>query len=141
MGWSRHGRAWERGRSLPRLSNSTHWPASPGYRHLRFIKKPMEASYRDLFRHSNTQGRIAFWMFSWRVVALSQNYTVRLLDASAWTGMAVGGLAMVVAGGPAASLSSGVWGVLQTLTLASSVGSVAAMVGLCATAPNKGNDE
>ena len=68
-----------------------------------------------------------------RVVALSQNYTVRLLDASAWTGMAVGGLAMAVAGGPAAllpGLSSGTWGVLQALTLASSAGSVAAMMSL-----------
>ena len=82
-----------------------------------------------------------------RVVALSQNVTVRLLDATAWSGMAVGATsAMVVAGGPAAAWGQapGLLGVLQTLTLASSVGSVAGMVFLCAATrmtQNKTNGE
>lgn len=81
-----------------------------------------------------------------RVDRLSRNFLVRVLDASAWSGMAVAAVAMAGGGGPAAlGLAPGTLGVLQGLTLGSSAGSVAAMACVSATKkkkkPNDNNDK
>ena len=56
------------------------------------------------------------------------NNVVRALDAGTYTGLAVGGLAVAVAGGPSSlGLSAGFLGVLQGLSLGAAGGSLATM--------------
>ena len=44
-----------------------HWL----FGHLHFLQKPLQESYKDLFAASNDQGRIGFFMVSWRVMGVS----------------------------------------------------------------------
>lgn len=74
-----------------------------------------------------------------RAVALSRNFNVRVLDFNAWSGMAAGALVMVGTGGPTAlGMAPGALGVLQTLTLASSAGSLVAMACIYAANNSQG---
>ena len=60
-----------------------------------------------------------------RVDGLSHNFKVRVLDLSAWNGLAAATASLVVLGGPVPmGLASGTWGVVQALTLGSSLGSL-----------------
>jgi len=59
-----------------------------------------------------------------RVDGLRNNFMVRIVDLSAWSGIALAGGAMALAGGPTAfGLSRGKFGVLQGLALGSALGS------------------
>jgi len=60
-----------------------------------------------------------------RVDGLSHNFLVRVLDLSAWNGLAAATASLVVLGGPVPlGLAAGPWGVVQALTLGSSLGSL-----------------
>jgi hypothetical protein len=73
-----------------------------------------------------------------RVNGLSRNFFVRILDVSAWSGIALASGVLVVAGGPTAlGLSGGTFGVLQGLTLGSSLGSLGAFGCVYSTKKNK----
>lgn len=75
-----------------------------------------------------------------RVDGLSHNFMVRIMDLSAWNGVALAAGAMAVAGGPTAlGLSSGKFGVLQGLALGSALGSVGGIACIQAT-KQRGDD-
>lgn len=77
-----------------------------------------------------------------RVDGLSHNFKVRVLDLSAWSGMAVAATTLVALGGPVKlGLASGTMGVVQALTLGSSIGSLAAFGCIYATLPKKDDDD
>ena len=58
---------------LPTPSTRCHW----FHGHLNVLKKPLDACYQAMFSRANAQGRVGFWMFSWRVVALSHSADVK----------------------------------------------------------------
>jgi hypothetical protein len=73
-----------------------------------------------------------------RLNGLSHNFFVRILDVSTWSGIALASSVLVVAGGPTAlGLSKGTFGVLQGLTLGSSLGSLGAFGCVYAAKKNK----
>jgi hypothetical protein len=77
-----------------------------------------------------------------RVDGLRHNFMVRVLDLSAWSGMGVASAAMVGFGGPTSlGLSTGAVGVIQGLTLGSSLGSLGAIGCLFATKPKNDDEE
>lgn len=63
-----------------------------------------------------------------RVDGLQHNFKVRVLDASASTGMILAAVALVLAGGPVKlNLSNGLWGVGQAISLGSTIGVLGAV--------------
>jgi hypothetical protein len=79
-----------------------------------------------------------------RVDGLSHNFKVRILDLSAWSGVAVAATALVAMGrGSAVKLgfSAGTRGVVEALTIGSSLGSLSAMACIYATLPKMDDDD
>jgi hypothetical protein len=73
-----------------------------------------------------------------RVDGLSHNFKARVLDLSAWSGTGLAAGALAVAGGPAKlGLSAGALGVLQALTLGSTLGSLGAFGCIYSMLPKK----
>lgn len=71
-----------------------------------------------------------------RVDGLSHNFKVRVLDLSAWHGLAAAAASLGVAGGPVPlGLASGSWGVLQALTLGSSLGGLGGLACIYSCVP------
>jgi hypothetical protein len=77
-----------------------------------------------------------------RVDGLSHNFKVRVLDLSAWSGMAVAAGALLFAGGPSKlKLSAGPLGVLQALSLGTALGSFGAFGCMYSNRPSEEDDE
>lgn len=78
-----------------------------------------------------------------RVDGISHNFKVRILDLSVWSDMGLAAGALVLAGGPVKlGLSKGVGGILQALSLGTTVGSLSAFGCISSTIPkiDRNND-
>jgi hypothetical protein len=77
-----------------------------------------------------------------RVDGLSHNFKVRVLDLSAWSGVAVAATTLVAVGGPAKlGFAAGTMGIVQALTIGSSLGSLSAFACIYATRPKMDDDD